>query len=80
MGDLMCYGQITRLDQKPHRGAGRFMKSKDYERHLEPMLLELNSLARWLATTGRRIAVLLEGRDHRQAQPASGARGGAAQA
>ncbi len=39
------------------------MNSKDYERHLEPMLLELNNLARWLAATGSRIVVLLEGRD-----------------
>jgi len=39
------------------------MKNKDYERHLRPMLLELNNLARWLAATGNRIVVLLEGRD-----------------
>lgn len=39
------------------------MKAKDYESHLEPMLLELNNLARWLAATGNRIVVLLEGRD-----------------
>ena len=39
------------------------MKRDAYERHLEPMLLELNNLARWLAATGNRIVVLLEGRD-----------------
>lgn len=39
------------------------MKAKDYESHLEPMLPELNNLARWLAATGNRIVVLLEGRD-----------------
>ena len=39
------------------------MKAKDYERQLDPMLLELNNLARWLAATGSRILVLLEGRD-----------------
>ena len=39
------------------------MKLEKYERQLEPMLLELNNLARWLATTGKRIVVLLEGRD-----------------
>ncbi|MGE0811447.1 MAG: polyphosphate kinase 2 [Immundisolibacter sp.] len=39
------------------------MKSKDYERHLDPMLLELNNVARWLAATGKRVVVLLEGRD-----------------
>lgn len=39
------------------------MKSKDYERHLDPMLLELNNVARWLAATGQRVVVVLEGRD-----------------
>ena len=39
------------------------MNAKDYAHHLEPMLLELNNLARWLAATGNRIVVLLEGRD-----------------
>lgn len=39
------------------------MKAKDYERQLEPMLLELNNVARWLAATGRRVVVVLEGRD-----------------
>jgi polyphosphate kinase 2 len=39
------------------------MKAKDYERHLEPMLLELNNVARWLAATGQRVVVVLEGRD-----------------
>ena len=39
------------------------MNAKDYARHLEPMLLELNNVARWLAATGQRVVVLLEGRD-----------------
>ncbi|HCO42501.1 MAG TPA: polyphosphate kinase 2 [Gammaproteobacteria bacterium] len=39
------------------------MKKSEYERHLAPMLLELNNLARWLAATGRRLVVVLEGRD-----------------
>jgi polyphosphate kinase 2 len=39
------------------------VNAKDYAHHLEPMLLELNNLARWLAATGNRIVVLLEGRD-----------------
>lgn len=37
------------------------MKRDAYERRLEPMLLELNNLARWLAITGNRTVVLLEG-------------------
>ncbi len=39
------------------------MKKKDYEAHLEPLQLELNQLARWLQHTGKRLVVLLEGRD-----------------
>jgi polyphosphate kinase 2 len=40
-------------------GLGR----KEYERLLEPLELELDQLARWLAHTGNRLAVLFEGRD-----------------
>jgi polyphosphate kinase 2 (PPK2 family) len=43
--------------------AGQRMKRKDYERRLEPLQLELNNLAHWLRDTGRRVAVLFEGRD-----------------
>jgi len=39
------------------------LKRKEYERHLEPMQRELVELARWVARTGARIAVLIEGRD-----------------
>jgi len=39
------------------------MKKKDYEAALEPLQLELNDLAHWLAHTGQRMMVLLEGRD-----------------
>lgn len=39
------------------------LKKKDYERLLEPLQLELNNLARWLQHTGKRLVVLLEGRD-----------------
>lgn len=39
------------------------MKKGEYEHHLAPMLLELNNVARWLAATGRRLVVVLEGRD-----------------
>lgn len=43
-------------------GTGR-MKKKDYEAHLGPLQLELESLARWLQHTGNRLVVLFEGRD-----------------
>lgn len=39
------------------------MKKKDYEKALEPLQIELNNLAHWLRHTGKRLLVLLEGRD-----------------
>jgi polyphosphate kinase 2 len=39
------------------------LKKKDYERHLELLHLELNTLMHWLRHTGTRMLVLLEGRD-----------------
>jgi polyphosphate kinase 2 len=39
------------------------LKKKEYEKHLEKMQVELNSLAAWLEHTGRRMVVLFEGRD-----------------
>jgi len=39
------------------------VKRKKFESLMEPLHLELNNLARWLQHTGRRIVVLLEGRD-----------------
>ena len=39
------------------------LKRKAYEAALEPMQLELVSMARWARETGQRIVVLFEGRD-----------------
>lgn len=39
------------------------LKRKDYEAALEPMQLELVRMARWVAATGARVVVLIEGRD-----------------
>lgn len=39
------------------------MKKSDYEEQLEPLELALNELARWLKFTGKRIMVVVEGRD-----------------
>ena len=39
------------------------LKRKDYERRLEPMQAELVAMARWLRHTGKRLLVLVEGRD-----------------
>mgnify|MGYP002127598338 CR=1 FL=1 len=39
------------------------MSKKDYEALLEPLQIELNGMARWLAHHGKRLVVLFEGRD-----------------
>jgi polyphosphate kinase 2 len=39
------------------------LKRKQYEALLEPMLLELVAMARWLQHCGRRVVVVMEGRD-----------------
>jgi polyphosphate kinase 2 len=39
------------------------MKKREYEPLLEPMQLELNNVAHWLSQTGKRVVVLMEGRD-----------------
>ncbi|HLM54071.1 MAG TPA: polyphosphate kinase 2 [Pseudoxanthomonas sp.] len=39
------------------------LKRKQYEALLEPMLLELVAMARWLQHCGRRVVVVVEGRD-----------------
>jgi polyphosphate kinase 2 len=39
------------------------LSKRAYEELLEPLELELDQVARWLAHTGRRLAVVLEGRD-----------------
>lgn len=39
------------------------LTKKDYAEALEPLQIELNRMARWLQHTGKRLIVLLEGRD-----------------
>ena len=39
------------------------LKRKKYEAFLEPMQAELVGMARWIAATGGRVAILFEGRD-----------------
>jgi polyphosphate kinase 2 len=39
------------------------MSKSDYQAQMEPLELQLNNLARWLQHTGRRLVVVLEGRD-----------------
>jgi polyphosphate kinase 2 len=42
---------------------GKGLGKKDYLEALEPLQLELNAMARWLQATGRRLVVVIEGRD-----------------
>ncbi len=39
------------------------LSKKDYLEQLEPLQLELNQMARWLQATGKRLLVIIEGRD-----------------
>ena len=39
------------------------LKRKDYAKHLEPLQLELQAMSRWLHHTGKRVVVVVEGRD-----------------
>ena len=48
---------------KAGKGRGKRLKRADYEKRLEPLQLELNGVARWLQHTGRRLVIVVEGRD-----------------
>jgi polyphosphate kinase len=39
------------------------LSKKDYLEQLEPLQLELNQMARWLQASGKRLLVIIEGRD-----------------
>jgi polyphosphate kinase 2 len=51
------------MGTKSKQRTGDQLGKKDYERLLEPLQLELDQLARWLGHTGKRLAVIIEGRD-----------------
>ena len=48
--------------QKESKQATRLSKS-EYLEHMAPLQLELNAMARWLQHSGKRLLVLIEGRD-----------------
>ena len=54
-------GKKAKAADKP--AASGPLSQKDYEERLEPLQLELNRMARWLQATGKRLLVLIEGRD-----------------
>ncbi len=56
-------GGKGRKGRKNGDGAADPLDKKTYEEHLETLQVELNAMARWLQHTGRRLAVVFEGRD-----------------
>ncbi|MBK1615434.1 polyphosphate kinase 2 [Rubrivivax gelatinosus] len=53
----------TNGNGKGKNGRNGKLSKSDYLEQLEPLELELNDLARWLQHTGKRLLVLIEGRD-----------------
>jgi polyphosphate kinase len=51
------------MGDKKTKSNGNGLSKKDYAEQLEPMQLELNQMARWLQATGKRLLVIVEGRD-----------------
>jgi len=49
--------------EKADAGRNGKLSKADYEAAMQPLEVELNNLARWLQHTGKRLAVLFEGRD-----------------
>lgn len=49
--------------KKSKNGKSDTLSKSDYFEKLEPLQLELNDLARWLVHTGKRLVVVIEGRD-----------------
>jgi polyphosphate kinase 2 len=39
------------------------LSKRDYQAQLEPLQIELTAMARWLQASGRRVLVIVEGRD-----------------
>ena len=53
----------TKTDKGAKSGKPDKLGKSDYYDRLEPLQLELNDVARWLQHTGRRLVVVIEGRD-----------------
>ena len=49
--------------KKDSKDEGKKLGKADYLEQIEPLQLELNAAARWLQHTGKRLLVLIEGRD-----------------
>jgi polyphosphate kinase 2 len=53
----------SQKDRKPGESSSSRLGKADYLEQLEPLQLELNQVARWLQHTGKRLMVVIEGRD-----------------
>ncbi|MBL8332276.1 MAG: polyphosphate kinase 2 [Rubrivivax sp.] len=54
----------SKADKAPEAGDGKGrIRKADYLEQLAPLQRQLNELARWLAHTGQRVLVIVEGRD-----------------
>ncbi|MBL8279317.1 MAG: polyphosphate kinase 2 [Pelomonas sp.] len=49
--------------KRPVQSAGKGLSKAEYYEALAPLQLQLNEVARWLQHTGRRLLVVIEGRD-----------------
>ena len=56
-------GKGGKKNDKQGKDRDEPLSRKDYEAQLEPLEQQLNNLARWLQHSGRRLAVVIEGRD-----------------
>jgi polyphosphate kinase len=55
-------GNKRKRDEAPKGGVGKLGKG-EYLEKLAPLQLELNRMARWLQASGKRLLVVIEGRD-----------------
>jgi len=62
-GDKQPAARSADADAGEGSGKSKKLGKSDYEERLEPLQRELNRLARWLQHTGRRLLVVVEGRD-----------------
>ena len=63
MGDKGKGGKGGKAGKSEKAGKADKLGKTEYEEGLEPLQLELNDVARWLQHTGKRLAVVVEGRD-----------------
>lgn len=56
-------GDLERILKSKNRNYAKALYNLDYESQLELLQIELVKLQRWIAETGRRVAIIFEGRD-----------------